>query len=273
MQHRIAGAADALHCHRRHGLPASACTDLERSLAVTTRSAWIPLTGFKTDDSLGGTFVRSGTTFDGTSFTTRRKGYYLLAFNLRVDGMSRSWFQAAVTLNGSTSLPTQGMMSLRGSTNYDHWSFSTSGVVQAAANTKYGLSIQSATDTSYTIHSFSGFTGFELFPLEGVYALPSSDTVIKNTNYARLGNWKTNDVQSFLLEGTFNGATGDYTVKESGIFLLSFNVRIEKVASQSGSFVRALIDINNKNEINAGLHSIQGKARLGYELCYPEQLS
>eukprot|EP00045_Choanoeca_perplexa_P015073 m.182288 g.182288 ORF g.182288 m.182288 type:complete len:786 (-) comp16883_c0_seq1:3659-6016(-) len=233
--------------------------DLKANLALTTKGAWIPITGFATDDDKGGTFVRPGTNFDGSKFTITRQGYYLVGFNVRVDQMSGGYFHVNLLRNAATNSRDQGLSTLRGSSNYGVWTFSTAGVVKAAASTTYAVNVFAETDTSYRIHSFSGFTGFELFPEEGVYALPSGNTRIRNTNYARVGRWTTDDDQSFLIGGTFKGGTGDYTVQEDGIFILSLNVRFNNVATQAGSFVRAFIDINDKNEINAGLHSIQGQ--------------
>jgi hypothetical protein len=232
--------------------------DLSDTLALTTTREWVPIGGFTTADSQVGTFLQPGTTFDGQIFTTTRQGFYFLGFNVRVDGLTSGWFHCNLFQNGVANPDAQGLSTLRGSNNYDYWTFSTSGVVQAPANTNYSMYVRAQSDTSYNIYSFSSFTAFEMFPEEGVYAMSSANTAMKNNDYNSLANWKTDDVQSFLLGGTFNVATGDYTVKDDGIFLLNFNVRISNVASQAGGFVRALIDINNQNELDAGLHTIQG---------------
>lgn len=232
--------------------------DLGASRAITTTGAWTPISGFTTDDTLGGTFVRPGTTFDGTTFTTPRLGYYLLAFNIRIDGMSNSWFHVSMFRNNGGNLNAQGLSTLRGSTNYDYWSFSTCGVVKTAANTKYAVNLYSIADTSYTIHTHSGFAAFELFPEEGVFAIPSADTTVTKTGITTLSSWSTTQTHSFLTGGAFAGATGEYTVQNDGIFILAASIRFNSVLSQAGSFVRTFIDINDKNEFNSGLHSVQG---------------
>eukprot|EP00045_Choanoeca_perplexa_P014212 m.165934 g.165934 ORF g.165934 m.165934 type:complete len:631 (-) comp16608_c0_seq2:16-1908(-) len=229
--------------------------DLSTSTALTTTGAWQTVTGFKTTDALAGTFVRDGTSFDGTTFTTPRDGFYFLAMNIRMDGMNGGYFHVNIIRNNVNDPNTQGLSTVRGSTNYDYWSFTTSGVVKAPANTKYNVKLLAQSDKQYTIHSFSGFTAFELFPEEGVFALPSADIKMTATGYQRITNWVTTKTNSFLEKGTFNGATGDYTVQEDGVFLLAFSARFDGVGS---GYVRALIDINNKNELNAGLHAIQG---------------
>ena len=233
--------------------------DLAASQTFSAAGTWLPIGGFTTADSLAGTFLQPGTAFNGTTFTTTRQGYYFLGFNIRVDGLSTGWCHVNIFRNDVRDQNTQGMSTLRGSNNYDYWTFSTSGVVQAPANTEYMVSTITGTDTSFVIHSFSSFTAFEVFPEEGVYATMGTSLPLTGTGYNTMSTWKTDTVQSFLLGGTFNAANGEYTVKEDGIFIITVNVRIQDLASRAGGFVRLLLDVNNKEELHGGMHSIQGK--------------
>jgi hypothetical protein len=233
--------------------------DLAANKALTAKQTLVTLTDFSTADLPGVTFLQPGTPFDGSVFTTPRQGFYFLGFNIRVDQMSGGWFHVNVIRNGEVEREDHGLSTLRGTDAYNYWTFSTAGVVKAPTGTEYSVAIMTQSDEQYTVHSASGFTAFEVYPDEGVYAVPSANTVITNTAISTVQNWKTDDVQSFLQGGTFDPTTGAYTVQEDGIFLLAFNPRFNRVTSQAGGFVRAFIDINNQNEIHGGLSSIQGR--------------
>ena len=231
--------------------------DATASTKFTTIATWLDLPKFDTsNDRFVTTFVREGTSFDGTQFTVPTAGIYIATFNIRLDDISTGWVHTVLRPSTGFNL-NNGMSTLRGSANYKEFTFSNMGIISAAANVKYSVAVGAAADKDFTFHDDSSFAMYKIEPTEGVYAR-ANPMALTGTGWQTLTSWVTTSSYSFQSIGGF--ASGQYTVKESGIFIVGATIRFNGIASTTNSFVRAVVTTNGNRALTNAMHSIDGES-------------
>ncbi|EDQ92106.1 uncharacterized protein MONBRDRAFT_5805 [Monosiga brevicollis MX1] len=239
--------------------------DLATSLHQLNRAgSYVPLTGFSQNvSSLHSTFLRAGTTFDGTTVSTTDAGHYFLAYNIRIDDISDNWVHCNMGFNGANDPAVDGMSLVRGTTDYKQWTFSNAGIVQLVSGTGVGVFMAAVADNDFTVHEDSGMSAYRVHPTEGVYALlTSSYSITTSASWFKINGWTT-DVATSRTRYLFGGSlqSSAYVVKESGVFLLSATVRLDgpgDTGATGSHYHRLSIVVNDSPTHNTPLHMIQG---------------
>ncbi|EDQ91752.1 uncharacterized protein MONBRDRAFT_22872 [Monosiga brevicollis MX1] len=239
--------------------------DLNASLVVENQiEVRFPISGFDLETSkLHSTFVRAGTIFDGTTMTVTDAGFYFLAYNIRIDHMSEEWVHCNYIFDGVNNPTVNGMSLVRGTMNYEQWTFSNAGIVKRAAGSNMTMIARAVSDTNFTVHEDSGISAYRVEPTEGLYALLLEDVAVTSANtWYKVNGWtaeKPESLTNYLFGGTLEDSA--YVVKESGIFLLGATVRLDQpgnAAANSLDYHRLVIAINDQPEIASPLHIVQG---------------
>eukprot|EP00730_Choanoeca_flexa_P001161 TRINITY_DN10509_c0_g1_i5.p1 TRINITY_DN10509_c0_g1~~TRINITY_DN10509_c0_g1_i5.p1 ORF type:complete len:891 (+),score=242.99 TRINITY_DN10509_c0_g1_i5:50-2722(+) len=221
---------------------------------------WTLLPGFDTTgDAYQSTFVREGTNFNGSIFTPATDGYYFMSFNIRLDRMSTNWFHCNLGRNGVIDTVANGLNAMRGQSNYQQWTFASAAVVSAKANDAYGVYVQAASDRDFEFHEDSSFSAYKLEPTEGVFSYLDVSQAQFSTGWVRVSSgWSTGAPHGFLLNGKWD--SGEYTVKESGIFIIGYTIRYNNINNRPNngvSFVRTLVTVNGRTDVHNSMQNIE----------------
>ncbi|EDQ89352.1 uncharacterized protein MONBRDRAFT_37065 [Monosiga brevicollis MX1] len=207
--------------------------DLEAPLAWSSgNSVYHSLHGFEPAASgqRHATFIRAETSFNGSTATTAASlGYYLIAFNIRLENLTNGWFQVGVHVNNGISFSSNGLSVAHGSAEIAARTFTSIGIVRLAPNTPFYVGVYAINDPEFVVGLGSGLAAYRVQPTEGFYAMLTEENFINVTGEAYpITGWSAaspNSATTFVFGGELQDSV--YTAKESGVFLVTLSMMFD----------------------------------------------
>ena len=229
--------------------------DLGDSQAITS-VGWSEVKGWETSGFNGraGLF-KVGAGFNPASgrFTATQAGVYLASAQLRLDGADTGLFRVVIGLNGLPDYD-NGMHVMDESPSPDYADFSVSGLVQLGSGDYVSVWVYVQQDTSYTVHSQSGFSCSFVESSVGFAADLATSQEVSSVGWTEVIGWETSGTGGraglFNMGGGFNPANGRFTSLTDATYLLYAHLVVTFLGS---GIVSGAVTVNANTEFPAGL--------------------
>ncbi|MEW7291132.1 C1q-like domain-containing protein [Aquimarina sp. 2304DJ70-9] len=143
------------------GLP-SFSADLSGTLVLSGAGNFVRVPSWRTSDATLTNLHDNGNHFDEASgtFTAPVNGLYFFSAQIRFDGVNSGDFRLLLGIQNKLSLD-NGMHAItQGDAGTNFHTLTVSGVMKLNAGEQVNVNVQSSTDTSWSLHSESGFSGY-----------------------------------------------------------------------------------------------------------------
>ncbi|MDY8134887.1 C1q-like domain-containing protein [Aquimarina sp. 2201CG5-10] len=143
------------------GLP-SFCADLSGTLALSGAGNFFKVPSWRTSDAAVTNLHDNGNHFDETTggFTAPVNGFYFFSAQVRFDGVNSGFYRLLVGVEGALSLDNGLHAISQGDATTNFNTLSVSGVLRLSAGDKVHVNVTSSTDTSWSLQTESGFSGY-----------------------------------------------------------------------------------------------------------------
>ncbi|GAA4279143.1 C1q-like domain-containing protein [Aquimarina mytili] len=143
------------------GLP-SFSADLSGTLVLSGAGNFVRVPSWRTSDATITNLHDNGNHFDEASgtFTAPVNGLYFFSAQIRFDGVNSGDFRLLLGIQNKLSLD-NGMHAItQGDAGTNFHTLTVSGVMKLNAGEQVNVNVQSSADTSWSLHSESGFSGY-----------------------------------------------------------------------------------------------------------------
>lgn len=183
-------------------------------------------------------------------------GMYYCSANVRMDqAASNGWFRLIITLNNGIDA-NSGLSVVRGnkdSTNYGVLTLG--GTLMLNKNQYTSVYAYSSSDNSWQVKADSNWGCHQMGTRIGFHAEMSTNQKLEK-GWTTVNKWRTAGNNELYSHGGGIDDKGYYTAPEPGYYACGVQVRLQ--SADSTSFFRLIISVNNKNDLHAGLHVIDG---------------
>lgn len=140
----------------------SFCADLNATLALSGAGNFFKVPSWRTSDAAVTNLHDNGNHFDEATgaFTAPVNGFYFFSAQVRFDGINSGFFRLLVGVEGALSLENGLHAISQGDATTNFHTLSVSGVLRLSAGEKVHVNVTSSADTSWSLQTESGFSGY-----------------------------------------------------------------------------------------------------------------
>ncbi|MCB9642932.1 MAG: hypothetical protein H6728_07630 [Myxococcales bacterium] len=241
--------------------------DLNVNQAVNV-SGWTQIKNWRTSGTDG--LFNNGGHFDGTNgeFTAPSDGYYHFRARAALNELGNaSYMRLQLAIDGNRDV-NNGFHAIRVRDTGTYNDLHVMGTIYLKQGQKVTLWVQSANNTSYTVMSESGFSGYYIGPTlkSGFHADLSTNLPIKAKGWTQVKGWRTAGTAGlFQVGNAFDGTNGEFTAPADGYYHFDTQVRLDETSVLGIThYLRLLLVIDGAKDINNGMHTFMGIPRSQY---------
>jgi len=225
-----------------------------KQFVQTMGRSWRVITNWRTAD-LAGSYNVGGFSTKTGRFTAPATAVYYCSASIRMDGAARNgYFRLVIAYQNGIDV-NNGLAVIRGnkgSTNYG--SLAVTGSLKIWQKRWVSLYVYSSSDNSWQVQAESSFGCHQMGTRIGFHAEHSTNQIFRK-GWSRVAKWRTAGNNELYSYGGGISSQGYYSAPENGYYACGAQVRIQ---SGNNGLFRMIIAINNKNDVNLGLHVLTG---------------